>query len=411
MMRRNSTKSSSQNDKSQNENKNDQNLPPKKPSSIEKPFLVENPKTSEVLTNHHFFDCRIQKIAISVIPSNHRYFNPCFDQIQTRSQSIQLIWQLCNQLNLSDDVYYQSVVYLDNLLSQKTLSSLSIKPTCIAIVSIATKFIEPNFKIHQIFKIVKKIDFTLDPDQLLEYELGILRVLDYKISSNSPFYVAINMVDHIFHSELNSQINKCQPDYNEQMLLSIQQLLMFFIELGTTNYNFNQFSSFTVAMAALLSTRVLLSMPSLNSVVLLFSKGFEQDISECICLFVHQLKINHEELYINFSLALRLFASNLSKSRNHHQFKENVQKSKIVDFLPICQFESFFYRMKNQVKDNERFPFHICPFLSQMTKKSSPLEVDFDEKEKEIKFMDFSKSESLSYSKKEGFTFRKDNME
>ena len=193
---------------------------------------------------------------------------------------------LCNNFNLSKRIFFLSMDYFDRICSKmKSFDLEALKQMCIYSIILASKFQENGKKWLEIKKVL-----CIDSSSYSKYELYLLKLLDYNLSTFTAYDIIIDLLycGFIFSDE-NVSNDKMNFIYE-----SIEKILYLFSE---SRYYINMTYK-EIALSIIGLIREILGLPPYNNII---KNYFMNDCNEveiyllCLSEIKKCFKINNKK--------------------------------------------------------------------------------------------------------------------
>jgi hypothetical protein len=229
---------------------------------------------------------------------SNRIFKENLASVTTvRGDLISFCWSVCKQLTFSLSTYYLSLAYLDAVFAHYAIKEAQARICAYSAVMLAAKLEESVDKIPTMADTLSFFQNVYDDATFRHYENVIFQCMGFQLNLKTPYtllnaYLAMGMVEE---DELLGQIAPTQLD---DFCTAFESLAAFFLEVSALEYEFNRFTSQTVAAATIVCARWCLGLEEIGTATMATLRLTWEDLTECLLRMVEATKRSNSQMTI-----------------------------------------------------------------------------------------------------------------
>merc|ERR1712130_9838 len=226
--------------------------------------------------------------------------------------------ELCQESNLSSQVFLSSVHYMDTVLSEMSLHPSQLQLLASACLSLASKLSDP--RPLSLYKLVIATDCSCSLSELQDMEMLVLQKLHWELSSPSSLQ---------FLSLLLSQLDSLRMP-TSKMIEIVEKQAETYLMLAATEYKFYNVRPSIMASAAILTSVEQLMGKSESNIL--------QQLSEIVRTHQNYLHQAVAELRVHVQEWLALTSATHHKQNLPHHEEKSSQPLSDMKQTSNCQY-------------------------------------------------------------------------
>lgn len=258
--------------------------------------------------------------------SNRLFKENLASVLTVRGDLISYCWSVCKQIGYSLSTYYLSLAYLDAVFAHYSIKEAQARICAYSAVMLAAKLEESVDKIPTMAETLSFFQDVYDDATFRHYENVIFQCLGYQLNLKTPYtllnaYLTMGVVEE---EELLGQV---APSQFEDFCTAFESLAAFFLEVSALEYEFNRFTSQTVAASTIVCARWCLGLEEVGPTAMATLRLTWSDLEECLMQMIEATKNSNSQMTAKIMGKLLELEEEINSRRNQ------------VEEINLCSFE------------------------------------------------------------------------
>lgn len=185
--------------------------------------------------------------------SQNRYYNTQAHHLGYRNELIGFVEEISLKLEYSETTFHLALGMLDAILSLYAIDKKQLKMVCFMALNLAAKMEENNSKIPELNAIAQLFENKFDLEDLANCEVLLAKVLGYNMNIKTPYTFITHFLSKGVVSD--SDIGRLSAQHTETKMIEFEKLVLLFLQISNTYYEFYQFTSIAVATSVIACAR------------------------------------------------------------------------------------------------------------------------------------------------------------